>query len=187
MENYDFSDASIDTGSKYLDPGVHAVTISEVKNDLSSQKKTPYIEFSIQDKSGLSANHQYYLTTSAGPSGKSAFDISKNAILQLVMAGMNIDSDTAKTHLVGLATPEAMAQKLSSLLVGKQIAIHLSGKWINPSDTTKKPWLKAEFAGYKFVVPLAQIDELSHNPEKHIKGAPIAAETAGAVADAPAW
>ena len=169
---FDFNSATAESGSKYLEPGIHTVKVSEIKSGESSQKKTPYVEISIQDSTGASCSQQYYLSTNAGPSGKSAWDINKNAILQLVMAATGLDEVSAKGKMPQAKTPEELAAKLSTIIVGKTIAIHLRGEWINPTDASKKPWIKAEFGNYKFAVPADRIGELKHDSSKHIKGTP---------------
>ena len=177
-ESLDFSGAEIEVGNQYLAPGVHVVKITEVKAGNSSQKGTPYVEFTVADKSGQVASQQYYLTTTVKEgSTKSAFDISKNAILQLIMSSMNVDETTAKTKLVGLTT-DNIATKLATLLVGKTLAIRLNGQWVNPTDTSKKSWVKAIFGTGKFTATVDQQTTLSYDPTKHIKGTPVTSEVA---------
>lgn len=183
-----FEGASVDAGKQYIEPGVHIVKIKEVKSGLSSQKQSPYVEFVVEDNTKATCSHQYYLNTEPGLSGKSAWDISKNAILQLIMAGTNTDEATAKSKMPMVKSGEELAMKLSTLLVGKTIGLHLAGKWVNPTDTSKNPWIKAEFAGYKFAVPADRVGELKHDSTKHIKGAPATnVPSTGAVVASDKW
>jgi hypothetical protein len=177
-ESLDFSEAALEVGTTYMSPGVHVVKITEVKAGLSSQKNTPYVEFTVSDKTGQTASQQYYLTTTIKEgSTKSAFDISKNAILQLIMSSLNVDEVTAKTKLVGITT-ENIATKLATLLVGKTLAIRLNGQWVNPTDTNKKSWVKAIFGTGKFTATVELQTSLSYDPAKHIKGTPATTEVA---------
>lgn len=191
---FDFKDATVENGNvnNYLAPGIYKVKVSEIKSGLSSQKQSPYIEFTVSDESGATCSQQYYLTTIPGPSGKSAWDISKNAILQIVMAATNSDEATAKAKMPAASNQDELAAKLSTILVGKSFAIHLAGEWVNPQDTSKKSWVKSVFGGYKFAVPSDRISELKHNPEKHIKGTNASAANEeptqnGVVVEQPSW
>lgn len=179
---FDFKDATVENGNvnNYLAPGIHKVKVTEIKSGLSSQKQSPYIEFTVSDENNATCSQQYYLTTTPGNSGKSAWDISKNAILQIVMAATNSDEATAKSKMPTANNQDELAAKLSSMLVGKQFAIHLAGEWVNPTDTSKKSWIKSVFGGYKFAVPTDRIGELKHNPEKHIKGENASANSGNA-------
>jgi hypothetical protein len=177
---FDFNDATAESGSKYLEPGIHEVMVSEIKSGESSQKKTPYVEITVKDSTGASCSQQYYLSTVPGASGISAWQISRNAILQLVMAATNSDEITAKGKMPKAANAEELATKLSTMLVGKKFAIQLNGKWVNPTDTAKKPWVKAEFGNYTFAVSLDKKHTLRFDSSKNIKGsaAPSATELA---------
>ena len=169
---FDFNDATAESGSKYLEPGIHEVVVSEVKDGESSQKKTPYVEISVKDSTGASCSQQYYLNTVPGPSGVSAWQISRNAILQLVMAATNSDEVSAKGKMPKAANATELASKLSAIIVGKKFAIQLNGKWVNPTDSSKKPWIKAEFGNYTFAVPTDKANTLKYDPNKNIKGTP---------------
>jgi hypothetical protein len=177
---FSFDNAAVSTGgSNYLEPGVHLVTITDIKKGQSSQSHADFIEVIVADKDGGKASQQYYLGTEV-KEGKqqSAWSITSSAILTLTCAAFGVDEATAKSKLAGMSLA-TIDLKLSSLLVGKQIALKLNGKWINPSDTSKKPWIKAEFAGFLFAVPVKDIAKLS--TKVYIKGEP-AAELATAVA-----
>ena len=158
-----FDDAAVsEFVNKYLDPGVHKVTITEVKAGKSSQKQTPYLEVTVADEKGLIVSDQMYLN-------EGAFKYSKDSILTLVMAVNNIDIEAAKTKLVGLNT-ENIAEKLAPVLVGKPFGILIGGQYVYPENIEKKPFVKSVFGSFKFAVPLANISELVFDAAKHIRG-----------------
>ena len=173
--------------SDYLEVGNHKVVFSQVTKGVSSQKKSPYVEITVQDENEKSCSQQYYLNGGA-------WNISRSHILTLVMAANSVDADGARSLLVGLNT-ENIDQKLSSLLIGRKIGITLNGEWVNPEDATKKSWKKAVFGNYKFAVPLSEFNTLSD--KEYVKGAPDnraanggsdVVSTDGAIAPAPeAW
>lgn len=170
-----FDGATVETGgnNKYLSPGIHIVKVTEIKQGLSSQKSSPYVEVKVEDSTGAACSQQYYLTTTVKEgSTKSAWDISRNAILQLIMAVTGSDEATAKSKLVGI-TDENIATKLSAFMLAKPFAIHIAGKYVTPSDPAKKSWVKGEFGNYKFATTVARAAELKHDPAKHIKGTPV--------------
>jgi len=174
--NFDFNNTVIEeSGSKYFQPGNYLVKTTKVEAGMSSQKQTPYVRISVADKSGMTCEQDYYLSTTVKEgSNKSAFDISSQAILRILAAANNLDINTeegknkTKSYLNGVTTTETLATKLSSLLVGKEFAIHLSGKWVNPSDSSKKSWVKAEFGSGNFAVPSSKLSTLNPNPK--VKG-----------------
>lgn len=164
--------------SKYLSPGVNAsVKIKEIKQGLSSQKQSPYVEFTIEDATGKICSQQYYLNTTVKEGGKtSAWAISRDAILQLIVATTGTDEATAKGRLVGI-TQENIAVKLSAFMIGKPFAIVLGGKWVTPTDPEKKSWVKAEFGTGNFATTIALAGELKYNADKAIKGTPAPSNT----------
>jgi hypothetical protein len=155
-----FDGAEISKGSLYLGTGIHTVKVKEVTKGESALKKTPYVEIVVEDSTGATCSQQYYLTTEVKDGGKtSAWNISKSAILTLVMAATGFDEETAKSKLVGMNTTN-IDTNLSTLLVGKLFAIKLNGKWVYPTDAAKQPWIKSEFGSYLFAVPANRIAEL---------------------------
>ena len=185
--NFDFNKAVVETfESKYLTPGNHSVKVSEVKSGVSSLKQSPYIEITVQDQKGLTCSQQFYLTTTAGPSGKSAMDITSANLVILVAAAIVADVTTedgknaAKAKIGNVTSIDALVKQITTLTVGKNIAIHLNGKIINPTDTTKKDWIKAEFATGVFAVPVASIGKLKADVK--IKGEYSTPNTNGASA-----
>ncbi len=179
-----FDDAAVnDFVSKYLDPGIHKVKVTEVKAGKSSQKQTPFLEVTVADEKGLVVTDQFYLN-------EKAFKYSKDSILTLVMAVNNIEIETAKTKLVGLNT-ENIAEKLAPALLGRTFAIRIDGEWVYPEDTQKKPFVKAIFGSFKFAVPLDKISELQFDPVKNIRGkkdeAAVNAPSAPTTSTASQW
>lgn len=202
---FNFNEVNVENArNQYLAPGNYVVKTTEVKSGLSAQKQSPYIEITVADATGATASNQYYLNTEKKEgSDKSAFDISGPALIKLVAAANNLDiyagtdaekditKNKAKALLGSITSPEALATKLSTLLVGKQVALHLDGKYVNPTDTSKKSWVKAEFGGGNFVTIPSKLNTL--NPNTKIKGTALntgtdSAVTTGVVASAPsAW
>lgn len=161
MIDLSFEGAEISKGgSKYLEPGIHNVKVTEVTKGVSTQQKSPYVRITVANEAGESCSQDYYLSTEV-KEGKttSAWNISKSAILTIITAATGLDEATAKSKLVGINT-ENIDAKLSNILVGKPFAIKLNGKWIHPTDASKKPWVKAEFGSYLFAVPVNRTPEL---------------------------
>lgn len=184
---FNFDDATVDSGSKYLQPGVHTVKISKIE-DGSSQSGSTYLEITVEDKAGLTANHRYFLNTTAGASGKSAWDITKNALLQLVCGALDVEADVAKTKMPKAGSPAELANGLTKLLVGKPFDIRLNGKEI-AGQNGKSNWIKAEFGTGKFVAK-AGSNSLTFDPSKNVKMLPStpSASTPGiSTTEAPAW
>lgn len=163
-----FDDAAVTAGegytSKYMAVGNHKVKITEVVKGLSSQKQSPFVKITVENEAKETVSNDYYINGGA-------WNISKDNILTLVAAAQGVDEATAKTKLTGL-TGDNIDAKLSSLLVGKQIGITISGEWINPTDTSKKSFVKGVFGrsgfGHLFAVPVSQFDTL--NPKPYTKG-----------------
>jgi len=163
-EILDFSDAKVSEGNnnKYLEPGVYLVKVTEVSNGKSNNKQSPFVRITVENTEGKTCTEDMYLNGGA-------FPITKNSITTLVMAANDLTEDLAKAKLTGMTT-DNIADKLAPVLVGKTLAIHIAGKWVNPIDTEKKPFIKGIFGNYKFAVPANRINELKHDPNKHIKG-----------------
>ncbi|MFM5883686.1 hypothetical protein, partial [Methanobrevibacter gottschalkii] len=86
---FNFENAEVSKGNykETIKPGISIVKIIAITNGLSTQKQTPYLEFTVEDNQGSELKQQYYLSTVVNPGKqKSAWDISKNAILALVAA-----------------------------------------------------------------------------------------------------
>jgi hypothetical protein len=170
-----FDDAAVVAGegftSKYMAVGNHKVVITEVTKGLSSAKQSPFVQITVENEAKETCSQQYYLNGGA-------WNISKDNILTIVSAALGVDEVTAKSSLTGL-TGENVDAKLATLLVGKRIGINLSGEWINPTDTTKKSFVKSVFGksgrGFLFAVPLNKFETL--NPTPYIKGSDMSVKT----------
>ena len=191
MSEFNFNEVVIEeAGSKYFTPGNYVVKTTKVEDGLSSQKQTPYVKVTVADQGGQTCENEYYLSTTVKEgSTKSAMDITAPNLVRLVAAANNLDINTedgktkAKALIGSFKTPAELAQKLTTLLVGKPFAIHLGGKWVNPTDTTKKSWIKAEFGSGNFAVPAKDIARLVANPK--IKGENASATTPTGTAGIP--
>lgn len=177
-----FDDASVESGSAYLEPGINEVKTKEITSGVSSQKSTPYVEITVEDKAGKTANHKYYTSTTVNEGKqKSAWDITKNQLLQITAAVLGVDADTAKTKMPKAADTADLASKLSTLLVGKPFAIKLHGEQVIPTDPAKKPWIKAVFGTGTFATTIANKSILVYDATKHIKYKEAPPVTNGAV------
>lgn len=187
--NFDFNTTVVETfESKYLEPGCQVVKVSEIKQGLSSLKQSPYLEVVVENEHGLNASQQYYLNTTPGSSGKSAMDITSAQLVILVAACIGVDITTeegksvAKAKIGAVKSIDELVGKISTICVGKTFAIRLTGKWINPTDMTKKDWIKAEFSNGIFAVPTAKLGQLkpydANNP-KDLKGSPSGIQASG--------
>ena len=154
-EKLSFDDAKIDNGGSYLRPGIYDVVVKEVKSGESSQKGTPYIEMTVEDKDGKTCTHVCYTSTTK-QEGKqnSAWDISKNILLTFATA-VTGSEESARELFKGASDYKTLAAKMNSTLTGKKLRISLKGKWINPTDVSKPSWIKAEFGNGKFAEPIS--------------------------------
>jgi len=128
---FNFENAEVSKGNykETIKPGISIVKLTAITNGLSSQKQTPYLEFTVEDSHGAELKQQYYLSTVVNPGKqKSAWDISKNAILALVAASNNLDEVTAKTKMPNAKSSEELAQKLAILLTGKEFRLKITGE-----------------------------------------------------------
>lgn len=155
----------------FLAPGNHIVTITEVKKGESSKKNTPFVEISVVDKNNAKCSHMYYLTEGTMP-------YTTRAILTLIEAALDCTEEVALTKVIGLST-ENIDMKLSSLLVGKEIAINIAGEEVVPTEVDKSKWVKSVFGGFIFARPVKDISKLS--TKIHIKTAAITDSTVGII------
>ena len=122
---FDFQSAEVSKSNfkETIKPGIHIVKTVSVTNGVSSQKQAPYLEFTVEDTTGAELKQQYYLSTTVNPGKqKSAWDISKNAILSLVASAYTLDETTAKSKMPNAKSAEELASKLAVLLVGKEFS-----------------------------------------------------------------
>ena len=128
---FNFENAEVSKGNykETIKPGISVVKTTRIITGVSSQKQTPYLEFTVEDSHGAELKQQYYLSTVVNPGKqKSAWDISKNAILALVAASNNLDEATAKTKMPNAKSAEELAQKLAILLTGKEFRLKITGE-----------------------------------------------------------
>lgn len=128
---FDFQNAEVPVGNykETIKPGIHVVKTTTITNGISSQKQTPYLEITVEDSHGAELKQQYYLSTTINPGKqKSAWDISKNAILALVAASNGLDETTAKGKMPNAKSAEELAQKLAILMTGKEFRLKVVGE-----------------------------------------------------------
>lgn len=178
---FDFSGATVE-GSKYLQPGVHTVRVKEIVDGVVESTGGKFLEFTIEDKVGGEAKHRYFLNSEVkAGSTKSAWDISRNAILQIVSSALNVDAEVAKTKLMEVASgaqnPAQLAAGLSRLLAGKSFDIRLNGKEVQAKEAGKTNPIFSEFGSGTFTAP-AGSNKLVFDPSKHIKRLQAPTQTA---------
>ncbi len=128
---FGFENAEVSKGNykETIKPGISVVKVTTITNGVSSQKQTPYLEFTVEDSHGAELKQQYYLSTTVNPGKqKSAWDISKNAILSLVAAANSLDEASAKAKMPNAKSAEELAQKLAMLVVGKEFRLKVTGE-----------------------------------------------------------
>src|ERR1017187_10673030 len=95
-----FNDATASTGTKVIQPGIHKVKTETLEYGTSQNKGTPFLDWKVNDAGGCILSHRFYLSTTVKEgSTQSAWDITRNQLLQLVMASLNLDEVTAKTKM----------------------------------------------------------------------------------------
>lgn len=155
--------------TKYFEVGNHMVRGASVEAGLNSSKQTPYIQITVTDKETgtKECNNRYQLAGGAK-------EISMHSFIKLVAAANGLDDSDKDQHtkakaMIGIVnTPEELATKLASLIVGKEFGMHFDGKWYNPTDTTKKSFVTAVFGNYNFAVPTDKFSTL--NPKVKTEG-----------------
>lgn len=128
---FGFQDAEVSKGNykETIKPGISIVKTTTITNGLSTQKQTSYLEITVEDAHGAELKQQYYLSTTVNPGKqKSAWDISKNAILALVAAAMNLDEVSTKAKMPNAQSAEELAQKLAILMTGKEFRLKVVGE-----------------------------------------------------------
>lgn len=184
---FGFNDAEVNKGSykETIAPGVHVVKVTNVTNGLSSQKQSPYLEFTVEAANSAELKGQYYLSTVVSPGKtKCAWDISKNAILSLVASANKLDETTAKGKMPNAKSAEELAQKLSILLTGKEFSLKVVGEEKISAKGTK--YVASSFGQGVFCEAIDTTPStLFFTPEKNIKRLPIEApaETSASISD----
>lgn len=178
---FDFQSAEVSKSNfkETIKPGIHIVKTVSVTNGVSSQKQAPYLEFTVEDATGAELKQQYYLSTTVNPGKqKSAWDISKNAILSLVASVYTLDETTAKSKMPNAKSAEELASKLAVLLVGKEFRLKVIGEEKISQKGTKyvaSSFSNGVFCESKTVAETSS--KLFFSPEKNIKK--LAIEPAG--------
>ena len=164
---FDFSNVDVQQGfeQKYLSPGNNVVTFTEITSGLSSQKQSPYVKITVTGDKGMTCSTDFYLN-------EGAFNISANTFFKYIAYanGLDLATDEGKIKgmLAGVTSPEQLSNKLSSLLVGKSLAMIIKGEWVNPSDLEKKSWVKSVLSN--LVTKSSDVSKLSYDAVKHTKG-----------------
>ena len=170
---FNFENAEVSKGNykETIKPGISIVKVTAITNGLSSQKQTPYLEFTVEDGHGAELKQQYYLSTVVNPGKqKSAWDISKNAILALVAASNNLDETTAKTKMPNAKSAEELAQKLAMLVIGKEFRLKVNGEEKISQKGTK--YVASSFSNGVFCESKSITDadsKLFFNSDKNVK------------------
>ena len=182
---FNFENAEVSKGNykETIKPGICIAKVTSITNGLSTQKQTPYLEFTVEDNHGAELKQQYYLSTVVNPGKqKSAWDISKNAILALVAASNNLDEATAKTKMPNAKSAEELAQKLAMLVISKEFRLKVNGEEKISQKGTK--YVASSFGNGVFCESkaIAEADsKLFFNADKNIKK--LAIEPANTTAD----
>jgi len=170
---FNFENAEVSKGNykETIKPGISIVKVTAITNGLSSQKQTPYLEFTVEDNHGAELKQQYYLSTVVNPGKqKSAWDISKNAILALVAASNTLDEATAKTKMPNAKSAEELAQKLAMLVIGKEFRLKVNGEEKISQKGTK--YVASSFSNGVFCESKSITDadsKLFFNSDKNVK------------------
>lgn len=156
---------------KYMEPGVEVVKLTMVTSGESSQKKSPYIGLTFENEAKQTVSKEYYLNE-----GK-AFEITAQTLFKYIAAAYKLDLNnetekaTVKGKLGNITSKEELATKLSTVLVGKPIAMVIKGEWVNPTDTAKKPYVKS--VPSNVVTTVDKVSTLKYDATKHISGSPV--------------
>lgn len=156
---------------KYMEPGVEVVKLTLVTSGESTQKKSPYVELTFENENKQTVSKQYYLNE-----GK-AFEISAQTFFKFIAAAYKLDLNnetekaTVKGKLGNITSKEELATKLSTILVGKPIAMVIKGEWVNPTDAAKKPYIKS--VPSNIVTTVDKVSTLKYDATKHISGEPV--------------
>lgn len=143
FENIDVKSGGFD--KKFIDPGVHTVKFTEIKAGAAGTG-TPYVELTVQDAEELTCSTRFYFAP-----GKNT-EISVQALYSFIAVtnGFDITKDEdkvkVKATIGNFASYDDLATKLSSLLIGKQFAVVIKGKYVDNKDASKDSWVKGELS-----------------------------------------
>ncbi len=186
---FNFNDAE-ESKSQFLNPGIHTVKTTQITDGVASTG-APYLEWTLEDSTGATCVNRFYLNTTAKEgSTKSAWDITKPAIVNAIAAINNCSFDEAKTKLPAATTAAQLSFELAKITVNKPFDIRLSGKEIQGKDG-KQNWIKSEFNFAKGSVAPANSKSLTYDPAKNTKyltgTAPVTTSGISTNTAAPAW
>lgn len=173
---FDFQNAEIPQGgTPNLQPGIHNVKIESITNGLSQNTQAPFLEFTVVDSNNAKLNNRYYLNTVIGEGNqKSAWDISRNAILAIVSACLNLTGAEAKAKMPQAKSVEELALKLAALVVGKEMKLKVVGEEklaFSGSKYVNSSFGKGVFAE-SIKVPTSET-RLYFSADKNIKRLPV--------------
>lgn len=191
--NLNFDDAVTGGNRTYLEPGIHTVRTKEITSG-QTDKGSPYIEWVIEDKAGLTCSKRYYLNSVVNEGKeKSAWDITKNIILGMVKGILSLDDAAAKAVMPRFTTVAdlntKLAPELTKLVTGKYFDIRLNGQEIEGKNG-KNNWMKADFGTGYFCAPQGTgSTKLTFDPNKHVKMLPKVTDMPGISSSAvqPNW
>lgn len=172
---FDFQNAEIPQGgTPNLQPGIHSVKVESITNGLSQNTQAPFLEFTVVDSNNAKLNNRYYLNTVVGEGKqKSAWDISRNAILAIVSACLNLTETEAKAKMPQAKSAEELAVKLAALIVGKEMKLKVVGEEKLASSGSK--YVNSSFGQGVFAesvkVPASET-KLYFSADKNIKRLP---------------
>lgn len=174
--------------AKYMKPGVEVLKFVSVTAGAASTG-TNYVEITAEDKGGLALTSRFYFAE-----GKNT-EISVQTLYAFIAAtnGYDLSNDVDKTKVkatIGnFADYADLAKKLSTVLVGKSLAMVVKGEYKTNKDVTKDSWIKAEMSST--VAKADKADTLKYDASKHIKGTFVAGlkdgEIAPTTAATPSW
>lgn len=174
---FDFQNAEINKGGSTptITPGIHVVKTETVTNGLSTNTQAPFVEFTVIDEAGAKLTNRYYLNTVVNEGKqKSAWDISKNAILAIVAACHSLDEASAKSKMPAVKSAEELAQKLSAICAGKEFKLKVVGE--EKMSTSGNIYVNSTFGQGVFAESVktpANMTKLYFSPDKNIKKLPI--------------
>lgn len=162
---------------RVMKPGIYEVITSSLKSGvIDNEKQTPYIDWTVENRDKEILTHRYYTSTNVkSGSTMSAWDITANSILQLVIAITGVSKDDAKKKLTDLAvsskTNDEFTIKLSSLVIGKPFQLKVNGEEVI-SGTTNNKFTKSKFGNYTFAIGIKE--EVKKLGKVYIKPLPVA-------------
>jgi hypothetical protein len=159
--NFNEIEIKPDFEAKYVKPGVEVVRFTEVSAGAASTG-TNFIELTVEDKSKLACATRFYFAP-----GKNT-EISVQALYNFIAVTNNVDKAKAKEMIGEFADFNALALKLSSMLIGKSFAAVIKGEYVTNKDVTKDSWVKGVLSAT--VTTVDKVDTLKFDASKHVTG-----------------